>query len=119
VARPVELGGLGVFGHVHSCYALRLRWARQARTSLDKPWAFLTRKLELVVQTMFDASVTVQVGNGFCASFLQDRWLDGASMDPLALMWWPQCPRGSVLADVLSRPFRATNGLGTSPPLYR
>jgi hypothetical protein len=56
-------------------YALRMRWEWQARTSPDKPWASLPTSPERAVQAMFDASVTVEVGNGRRALLWQDRWI--------------------------------------------
>jgi hypothetical protein len=35
------------------------------------------------VQVMFDASVTVEVGNGWRALFWQDKWIDGCSLAQL------------------------------------
>jgi hypothetical protein len=63
-------------------YALRMRWEWQARTSPDKPWASLPTSPERAMQAMFDASVTVEVGNGRRALLWQDRWIH-ESLDPL------------------------------------
>jgi hypothetical protein len=63
VARPVELGCLGVLNLTMLDYTLPLRWEWQAKTSPDKPWATLVTKPERDVHVIFDASVTMEVGN--------------------------------------------------------
>jgi hypothetical protein len=63
---------------------LRLRWEWQAKITPDKPWASFATKPERAVQAMFDASVTVEVGNGRRALFWQDRWIHGRSLSQLA-----------------------------------
>jgi hypothetical protein len=65
-------------------YALRLRWEWQARALPDKPWADLPTKAELNVRAMFEASVTVQTGNGARTLFWKHRWLQGSAVEDLA-----------------------------------
>jgi hypothetical protein len=69
VTLPVDLGGLGVLDLTTLGYALRLRWEWQAKTLPDKPWVSLSSKLERDVQAMFQASTSVQIGNGRRALF--------------------------------------------------
>jgi hypothetical protein len=80
VARPQELGGLGVLDLVTLGYTLRLRWAWLEQTDTDRPWISLPSKHDKIIQAMFEASVTVQVGNGARTLFWTDRWLDGAAI---------------------------------------
>jgi hypothetical protein len=82
VTRPTELGGLGVLDLTTMAYALRLRWEWQASTMLDRLWAAFPHKLECNVQAMFQAFVSVQVGNGTHALFWSDRWLHGGLTRP-------------------------------------
>jgi hypothetical protein len=55
-----------------------------SRTEPDGLWVALPRKQEAVVQAMFRASVTVQIGMGNAALFWRDRWLDGSAIAGLA-----------------------------------
>jgi hypothetical protein len=59
VARPSELGGLGVLDMTMPGYALRLCWAWLARTDHTITWVALPGKEEQVVRAMFDASTMV------------------------------------------------------------
>jgi hypothetical protein len=81
VARPTELGGLGVLDLTTLGYALRLRWEWLQRTDPDHIWTPLPSKTDRVIQAMFHSSVTVQVGNGIQAKFWSDRWIDGNSLE--------------------------------------
>jgi hypothetical protein len=65
-------------------YALWLRWKWLARTGLERLWVALPHKNDPIVHAMFEASTSVQVGNGCRVLFWRDRWLDGASIDLLA-----------------------------------
>jgi hypothetical protein len=64
VARPVELGGLGVLDLTTFGYGLRMRWEWLARTEPDRMWACIPNKSERIVCAMFDVSTTVVVGSG-------------------------------------------------------
>jgi hypothetical protein len=59
-------------------YALRLRWAWLSRTDLGRVWSALPSNSEAIVRARFDASVSVQVGNGACTLFWS--WLDGEAI---------------------------------------
>lgn len=72
---PRNLGGLGLPDLRLMGYALRLRWEWLRRTDGDAFWASLPCKTEKTVAAMFDASVTVQVGDGATARFWYDSWL--------------------------------------------
>jgi hypothetical protein len=84
VTRPVELGGLDVSDLSKMGYALRMRWEWLALDDPDRSWALLPSKPEAVVQAMFEASVTVVVGDGARVLFWTDGWLDGCSVMQLA-----------------------------------
>jgi hypothetical protein len=84
VTRPQELGGLGVLDLTTLGYVLQLRWSWLARTDPGLSWSALPAREEPLVCAMFEASTTVQVDNGRCALFWQDRWLDGTSIRTLA-----------------------------------
>jgi hypothetical protein len=69
VARPQELGRLGVLDLMMIGYALRLRWSWLARTDSDRCWSALPAWEERLVHAMFEASTTVHVGNDRSALF--------------------------------------------------
>jgi hypothetical protein len=80
VARPVELGGLGVLDLTTFGYGLRMRWEWLARTEPDRMWACIPNKSERIVCAMFDVSTTVVVGSGTKTLFWENRWVDGLSI---------------------------------------
>jgi hypothetical protein len=86
VTHPVELGGLGVTDLTKMGYALRLRWEWLAREDPDRSWALLPSKPENITQSMFAVSVSVAVGDGSCALFWTDNWIEGHSISQLAPM---------------------------------
>jgi len=56
-------------------FALRLRWEWLRRSQPDAVWSLLPSKPERKVDHMFQASVSVQVGDGASACFWTDSWL--------------------------------------------
>jgi hypothetical protein len=84
ITRPSELGDLGVLDLTTMGYALRLRWAWLSRAEPGRVWTTLPSKPEAIVQAMFDASTSVQVGSGTRALYWSDRWLDGEAILQLA-----------------------------------
>jgi hypothetical protein len=56
-------------------YALRMRWLWYSRTDQNTPWSSLPQKSEILVEAMFAASVTVEVGNGMRSYFWTVREL--------------------------------------------
>jgi hypothetical protein len=64
VALPQELGGLRILDLTKLGYTLRLRWSWLARTDPVRILSALPAREERLVHAMFDASTTVQVGNG-------------------------------------------------------
>lgn len=61
-----------------------MRWLWWQRTDPDRPWGSLPLQHERQVLALFDASTTVEVGNGRRALFWRDAWLDGKSIRSLA-----------------------------------
>jgi hypothetical protein len=76
VARPVELGGVSVIDLMTMGYALWLCWEWLARTEPQRLWTAMPSKTERVVLAMFEASVTVQIGNGAQTLFWHDRLVE-------------------------------------------
>jgi len=54
------------------------------RTDDDRAWSSLPIKIELEVQALFDASVTVAVGNGSRTLLWLDNWIGGQSVRSVA-----------------------------------
>jgi hypothetical protein len=84
VARPIELGGLGVRDLERSSLALRLRWMWLEKTDDRRAWSGLGLQFSTLEQSFFFASTTVSVGNGRKARFWEDRWLAGTSISEIA-----------------------------------
>jgi hypothetical protein len=63
------------------CYAFRLHWEWLSRTDPDKMWAVIPTKQERVLHSMFDVSVTVELGNSTQARFWTDHWFQGTSIE--------------------------------------
>jgi hypothetical protein len=77
VTRPVELGGLGVLDLETLGYALRLRWSWLARVDPDRISSLLavgaaSNKEDRIIKAMFQASTSVQIGNGARTLFWND-----------------------------------------------
>jgi hypothetical protein len=98
VARPLELGGLGVLNLTMMGYALMLRWECLARTDPDRMSSVITSKPERIVCAMYEASTSVQVDNGRQTLFWADKWIDGESVAQLApaLFSWRSANKGSA-----------------------
>ena len=79
-----ELGGLGIMDLNLFGYALRMRWLWFKKTDAARPWARLPDVTESVVIDMFNASVSVEIGNGQKALFWLDKWLQGKGIQDLA-----------------------------------
>ena len=65
-------------------FALRMRWLWLQRTENQRSWHELPIEREFVVDTMFQSSISVELGNGHKALFWSDRWLEGHSIPELA-----------------------------------
>ena len=75
VCSPRAFGGLGIPDLRTLGFALRLRWEWQRRQPDAPAWARLPSKESKVVLAMYDASVSVVLGDGASAKFWTDRWL--------------------------------------------
>jgi hypothetical protein len=84
VARPKDLGGLGVLDLEKFGRALRLRWLWQEWTDSSKPWEGLQVPCNKLDRLLFQASTTVVIGNGIKAKFWHHGWLDGEAPRNLA-----------------------------------
>jgi hypothetical protein len=58
-------------------------------------------KTERVVRAMFEASVTVQIGNGAQTLFWHDRWLNGSSISALHRTWSKRVRNSRLVVDAL------------------
>ena len=85
VCRPSILGGLGLPDLTLQGYALRMRWLWFQRTDHTCSWASLPQPQEKLVQAMFNNSITVQIGNGQQSFFWTDKWINGHSIQDIAL----------------------------------
>lgn len=75
VCSPQIHGGLGLldlrpFGH-----ALRLHWEWLRCTDSSRAWSSLPAKAKKCMTAMFNASVSIRLGDGNYALFWSDRWL--------------------------------------------
>ncbi|KAG2589482.1 hypothetical protein PVAP13_5NG362481 [Panicum virgatum] len=84
VCRPPDLGGLGIPDLQIQGYALRMRWLWAKRTDPNRPWSALHDRAESIVLDMFNASISIQIGNGQRSYFWTDRWIQGRSIKDLA-----------------------------------
>ena len=84
VCRPPELGGLGIINLEIFGYALRIRWLWLQKTDNSRPWSQLPVAHEPIVVAMFNASTSMQLGDGTTTLFWEDRWLQGLSISELA-----------------------------------
>lgn len=83
VARPVNVGGLGILDMETFSRALRLRWLWLEWSNIQRPWAGTQLPIDDTDLALFNASTRVTVNNGAKASFWQSSWMDGRA--PAAL----------------------------------
>ncbi|WVZ64257.1 LOW QUALITY PROTEIN: hypothetical protein U9M48_013807 [Paspalum notatum var. saurae] len=92
VARPCELGGLGVLDMRLMSLALQVRWLWLQRNldDGDRAWVELPLKVAPKVQYLLQASVHFVVDNGQRTLFWQDNWIGGKSVVDVApaLLWF-------------------------------
>jgi hypothetical protein len=77
VARPKDIGGLGIPDLDKFGRALRLRWLWQDWTDDSKPWVGSELPCNEANRLLFKASTTISIGDGAKARFWHDNWLDG------------------------------------------
>jgi hypothetical protein len=93
VARPKELGGLGLFDMRNLSWALRARWPWLQLTELDRPWNQFQLQVPKEVQSLIDMAVLMQVGDGSNTRFWTDRWLNGKRIRDIAPAIYALVPR--------------------------
>ena len=81
---PAEIGELGIVDLTRFGYALRMRWLWMKRTEEHRLWLQLPAEEERVVESMFQASIYIELADGCKALFWTDRWLQGQSLLDLA-----------------------------------
>jgi len=81
VARPRNLGGLGISNLQNLGYALKLIWLWLHKTEPNKAWAFFPIQAQAQVQAFFNMAVKTVVGNGKNTHFWKDRWLLDQSLE--------------------------------------
>lgn len=75
VSSPKRLGGLGITNMQFHGTALRVRWLWQSWMDPSKPWLGLPLPVDTQVRHLFEASVSIILGDGATASFWNDAWL--------------------------------------------
>jgi hypothetical protein len=80
VARPVELGGLGIPNLKTICWALQMRWLWLSKTNVGRTWTGLDIPLQPQVHAMFKLSVVTHVGSRANTLFCTDQWIHGQSI---------------------------------------
>jgi len=78
VARPKNLGGLGVSDLERFARALRIRWLWFQWRDPDRAWSDLDVPCTKDDIDLFHASTVVTVGNGALASFWYSNWINGS-----------------------------------------
>lgn len=75
VCRPKSLGGIGLPDLERFSRALRLRWLWYGWKDEGKPWAGMRTPCDDSDRRLFQAAMTIEVGNGAKTSFWHDNWL--------------------------------------------
>lgn len=82
VCAPKELGGLGVPHLPTMGYALRMRW-EWLRRWIHTVWVDLPCQSEFIIKAMFEASLTVRIGDGSDTFFWTHKWINGNAIKDL------------------------------------
>ncbi|WVZ64896.1 hypothetical protein U9M48_014346 [Paspalum notatum var. saurae] len=77
VARPLDLGGLGVLDTHRFARALRLRWLWQQWEDPSVPWAGIETPCNDTDKLLFAAATIITIGDGTKASFWHCTWVEG------------------------------------------
>ncbi|WVZ77322.1 hypothetical protein U9M48_025203 [Paspalum notatum var. saurae] len=77
VARPLDLGGLGVLDIHRFARALRLRWLWRQWEDPNAPWAGLETPCNDTDKLLFAAATKITIGNGDKTSFWHCAWIEG------------------------------------------
>jgi hypothetical protein len=106
VCQPKELGGLGFHNLRLLNTALRTRWLWFQRMGDAKPWSGLDIAVSKDTRALFNASVSVSVGDGSSILFWVDAWIDGVDAGSIApalvKLVRPSVRRARTVADGLS-----------------
>jgi hypothetical protein len=81
---PKDHGGLGILNLRILGYALQLRWEWLCMTKLVSAWAALPTIPEHKVGSMFNSSVSVEVGDGTTTRLWTDVWLSDRAISKSA-----------------------------------
>jgi hypothetical protein len=84
VCQPKHLGGLGLLNLTKLNAALRARWLWFQKADLEKPWAGLALQVSPHATAIFNASVSVSVGDGSRTLFWVDPWIGGLTAEAIA-----------------------------------
>jgi hypothetical protein len=77
VARPLDLGGLGVLDIHRFARALRLRWLWREWEVPEAPWAGLQTPCNDTDKLLFAAATRIAIGDGAKTSFWHCAWVNG------------------------------------------
>lgn len=84
VARPKDLGGLGIPDLENFGRALRLRWLWQEWVDESRPWAGAELPCNETDRLLFNSSTIITIGDGAKARFWHNSWLEGEAPRNLA-----------------------------------
>jgi hypothetical protein len=93
VARPKDLGGLGIQDVRQLSLALRARWPWMQKTDLQRPWAQFQIQMGREVQSLIDMAVVTVIGDGSDTLFWKDRWFDGRKIQDIAPNIYAMVPK--------------------------
>jgi hypothetical protein len=93
VARPKDLGGLGIQDVRQLSLALRARWPWLKKTDPQRPWAQFQIQTSREVQSLLDMAVVTVIGDGLDTLFWKDRWLDGRKVKDIAPSIYAMVPK--------------------------
>ena len=84
VCSPKKFGGLGIKNLALYSRSLRLRWAWYTWKSPSRPWVGTQLPCSKTDLQLFNASTTIRLGDGKCALFWKNAWLNGAAPKDIA-----------------------------------
>jgi hypothetical protein len=90
---------------------LQAKWLWLEKTDPSRPWIGLTVHVQQQVRKFLKSFVVSVIGNGANTLFWSDNWLNGKSVQDLALMlsvWWAA---ELLLQELLLRRWIAGSGL--------
>jgi hypothetical protein len=81
VARPKDLGGLGIPDLAKFGRALRLQWLWQEWVDESKPWAGAELPCNETDRLLFNSSTIITIGDGAKACFWHNSWFEGRHLE--------------------------------------